>query len=49
MPQAVALLANATRIVIAGFRSCYPAAFSLRYLCSLSARTCTCCTTPAAP
>ena len=35
MPQAVALLANATRIVIAGFRSCYPAAFSLRYLCSL--------------
>jgi DNA-binding MurR/RpiR family transcriptional regulator len=35
MPQAVALLADATRIVIAGFRSCYPAAFSLRYLCSL--------------
>ncbi len=29
------LLAGAGRIMIAGFRSCYPAAFSLRYLCSL--------------
>jgi len=35
MARAVALLAGAERIVIAGFRSCYPAAFSLRYLCSL--------------
>ncbi len=35
MTRAVALLAGAGRIVIAGFRSCYPAAFSLRYLCSL--------------
>ncbi|KAB0610382.1 MurR/RpiR family transcriptional regulator [Castellaniella defragrans] len=35
MAQAVALLADAGRIVVAGFRSCYPAAFSLRYLCSL--------------
>lgn len=35
LTQAVALLSDARRIVIAGFRSCYPAAFSLRYLCSL--------------
>lgn len=35
MARAVALLADAGRIVIAGFRSCYPAAFSLRYLFSL--------------
>ncbi|MHA3904382.1 MurR/RpiR family transcriptional regulator [Castellaniella sp. WN] len=35
MTRAVALLAEAGRIVIAGFRSCYPAAFSLRYLCGL--------------
>lgn len=35
LDQAVALLADAGRIVVAGFRSCYPAAFSLRYLCSL--------------
>ncbi|MFV0283518.1 MAG: MurR/RpiR family transcriptional regulator [Castellaniella sp.] len=35
MAQAVSLLADAGRIVIAGFRSSYPAAFSLRYLCSL--------------
>ncbi len=35
LTQAVALLADARRIMIAGFRSCHPAAFSLRYLCSL--------------
>jgi DNA-binding MurR/RpiR family transcriptional regulator len=35
MPAAVEVLARSTRILVAGFRSCYPAAFSLRYLCSL--------------
>lgn len=35
MNRAVAHLANAQRIVIAGFRSSYPPAFSLYYLCNL--------------
>src|SRR6185312_4884727 len=35
MAQAVNQLQGATRILIAGFRSCYPAAFSLGYLCNL--------------
>lgn len=35
MSQAVAQLARAPRIVIAGYRSSYPPAFSLCYLCSL--------------
>ncbi|CAM5785570.1 MurR/RpiR family transcriptional regulator [Castellaniella caeni] len=33
--RVVAHLVQAQRIIIAGFRSSYPAAFSLRYLCSL--------------
>src|SRR5690348_16154707 len=35
MAQAVRQLQGAARILIAGFRSCYPAAFSLGYLCNL--------------
>lgn len=35
MPRAVNQLRGASRILIAGFRSCYPAAFSLAYLCNL--------------
>ncbi|OWT56885.1 MurR/RpiR family transcriptional regulator [Candidimonas nitroreducens] len=35
MTQVVEQLRKAKRILVAGFRSCYPAAFNLRYLCNL--------------